>query len=252
MRKAILGAMILAALLPLPAAAAEWREITRTPLAPNSEMFIRRFNVAAPVEHLQLRAEGGDAHCLTVRAGFRDGDTRVIFHGAIPQDAPVILPFEGGDSSIRQLRLRCSGSEGSELAILADVGRFGGEWAGDSILERAWATARNWSSDLVNGWQYVGAERFTSRYAENRIEGPEQPVAALALRPVGRDARCRNGAVLFEDGRSRALDLDRNDFLAHDQYYRLELPVAASLEAVELECRATNGARVLIQVFAAS
>jgi hypothetical protein len=245
-------ATALLAVFSIPAAAAEWREIARFPLSPKSEMFVRRFPVAAPVEHLQLRAEGGDAYCLSVRASFRDGDTRVIFHGPVPQDHPVTLPFEGGDTSIRQLRLRCSGPEGGQLSIQADVGRFEGEWAGDSTLERAWATARNWSSNLLNGWQLVGAERFTSHYGENRIAAPGQPIAALALRPVGRDARCRNGAVLLEDGSSRPLDLDRNDFLAHDEYYRLELPEAEPLEAIELECRATNGSRVLIQVFASS
>lgn len=253
MRKSLLWGLLLGVSLPLPATAADWREIAQPRISPNSEMFVQRVGVTGPIEHLQLRAEGGDVHCLTVRASFRDNDTRVIFHGAVPRDQPVILPLEGGDTSIRQLRLRCSGPENSSLTVLADVGRFSGEWAGDSTLEWAWGAARNWSSNLLNDWEYVGAERFGSHYAENRISGPEKAVAALALKPVGRDARCRSGAVLLEEGKSRALDLDRSDFLAHDQYYRLELPSAVPpLEAIELDCRATNGNRVTIQVFASS
>ena len=105
---------------------------------------------------------------------------------------------------------------------------------------------------MLNDWHYVGAERFGSRYGENTLSAPAEPVAVLALNPLGFDARCRSGTLLLEDGSSRPLDLDRNDFLAHDRYYRLELPFAAQLESIALECRATNGRRVTIQVFASS
>lgn len=236
-----------------PAAAADLRQLGEAWMSPKSEMFVQRLAVRAPMERLQLRAEGGDVHCLSVRASFRDGETRVIFHGAVAQDRPVLLPFEGGDTSIRQLRLRCSGPEETRLVISADVGRFSGEWSGDSTLEWALGTARDWGSSLVNGWKLVGTERFGSRYDENRLAVPESEIAALALRPVGRDARCRAGTLLLPNGKSRRLDLDRNDFLAHDRFHRLELPAeAASLDAIALECRATNGARVAIEVFAAS
>lgn len=234
-----------------PAAAADLRQLGEARMDPKSEMFVQRVAVRAPMERLQLRAEGGDVHCLSVRASFRDGETRVIFHGAVPQDDPVVLPLEGGDTSIRQLRLRCSGPEETRLLILADVGRFAGEWSGDSTLEWALGTAQSWGSSLIHDWQLLGAERFGSRYAENRIAVAESGVTALALKPVGLDARCRAGTLLLAGGESRPLDLDRNDFLAHDRYHRLELPAGAAPEAVELECRATNGRRVTIQLFAA-
>jgi hypothetical protein len=251
MRRFVITFLVLVTLM--PAAAAEWREIARPQTFPKGESFIQRVRIAAPIEHLQFRAEGGDIHCLTVRASFRDGESRVIFSGDIPRGHPVTLAFDGGDTSIRQLRLRCSGPDGSQLVIAADVGRFEGEWSGDSSLERVWSVARNWRSALMHDWELVGGGRFQSRYEESRIQGPEAPVAALALKPVGRDARCRSGSVTFEGGKSRKLDLDRDDFLAHDLYYRLDLPAGTPpLEAIALECRATNGGRVMIQVFASS
>jgi hypothetical protein len=253
MRRFLIALIALAGLVPAVAAAADWREIARFPVFPKGESYIRRIGIAAPVEHLQLRAEGGDIHCLTVRASFRDDKSRVIFAGDIAGDHPVTLALEGGDTSIRQLRLRCSGPDNAELAVIADIGRFEGEWAGDSSLARAVGVARSWGSTLMNDWALVGGKRFESRYAENRIEGPGAPVTALALKPLGRNARCRAGSVTFEDGTSRKLDLDRDDFLAHDLYFRLQLPAEASpLEAIDLECRATNGGRVMIQVFADS
>jgi hypothetical protein len=95
--------------------------------------------------------------------------------------------------------------------------------------------------------------RFQSRFEETEIAAPESGTVAVALMPLRFDARCRSAEAILPDGSSLPLALDRDDFLAHDQYNKVELPAdARTLETLTLECRATNGGNVRMRVYASS
>jgi hypothetical protein len=237
-----------------PASAQDWQDIGTIGIVPKGDIFVQRLRLDGPVEQLRFEARDGDAQCLNVQAFFRDNERRVIFHGPVSRNAPVVLALEGGDTSIRLLNFRCSGAlEYSTIAVSAHIGRFVAEWESRSTLRRTWRAMHNFGSVWLNDWQYVGGRRFQSRYDQNNIPGPDQPVSALALMPIGNDARCRAAQAQLRDGRSLNLPLSRDVFLSHDQYNRVALPQAAhELESLSLDCRATNGGNVMIQVFAAN
>jgi hypothetical protein len=233
--------------------AQDWRFLANVYLWPQAEIYSQRVDLPGPVQALMVRAQGGTAHCLTVRANFRDDETRIIHRGDIAEGVPLRLSLEGGDTSIRRLWFRCSGPESVSLVVTADAGRFAQEWATNSTLSQTWGTLHNWGSVLANRWTYVGEARFQSRYGEDEVIAPQGAVTAVALMPMRIDARCRSGEALLRNGRSLKLALDRETFLAHDQYNKVELPPSAhDLEALRLDCRATNGSAVRMRIYGAS
>lgn len=241
----------------LPAAAQDWRDIGDIAILPKGDIFVQRLRLEGPVEQLRFQARNGDAACLNVQAFFRDDARRVIFHGPVLQNAPVTLDFEGGDSSIRLLYFRCSGAAAPAgevtLSVSANIGRFAAEWSSRSPVSRAARALHNFGSVWRHDWRYVGGRRFASRYGESEIPAPGAPISALALMPVGHDARCRSAEMALADGRTVSLPLSRDIFLDHDRYNRVELPGGArAAETLRLDCRATNGGTVMIQLFAAS
>ena len=241
------------AVLAFPASAQDWREIGSVGLVPKGDIFVQRIRPQGPVARLRIEAEGGDARCLNVQAFYRDGERPVIFHGPVTEGEPVILEFEAGDSSIRQLNFRCSGTQDAYLTVSADAGRFAAEWDSNSVLRRAAGSVSNFTSVWLNDWNYFGGSRFQSRYSENQVAAPDAPVTALALMPMRMDARCRKAEAQLADGTTLPLPLSREDFLAHDQFNRIALPAEArDMASLRLECRATNGSNVMIRLFAAS
>jgi hypothetical protein len=251
MKHAPVLALLLLAGAATPSQGAAPRDIGQAILAPESDHYSQRLRVEAPVESLTLRATGGAADCLSVRGLFRDDTRKVFFHGIIPEGGDVTLPLTDSDTSIRQLFVRCSGPDGTIVQVSADPGRFVGEWNGIPFFNPWVTSAYNWGSNLFHRWQLVGLTRFRSHFVQTEIAAAEPARAtSLALMPVGVDARCRSATARYADGKSEKLDIDRNDFLARNRYYKIALDGDdATLEGVELTCRATDGNSVVMRVF---
>lgn len=250
MKKLALGGLFLVAAV-APSQAAAWRDIGVAALTPASDHYSQRMRVGAPIETLKLHAAGGAADCMSVRGLFRDDSRKVIFHGTIPQDGDVSLPLTDSDTSVRLLFVRCSGPEGTTVQVSADPGRFAGEWEQIPYLNPLVTSAYNWGSNFFHRWHLVGLTRFRSHFKQSQIAAAEPGSAtALALMPVGVDARCSSAAVHFADGKTMALDIDRDDFLQRNRYYTLPLAAEApALSGVDLTCRATDGNSVIMRVF---
>lgn len=251
MKKLALGSILFLLAAVLPSQAAAWRDIGTAYLTPNSDHYTQRLRIQAPVESLKLHAAGGDADCLTVRGLFRDDSRKVIFHGVIPPDGDVSLPLTDSDTSIRLVFVRCTGPDGATVQVSADPGRFAGEWDRMPYLNPLMTSAYNWGSNLFHGWRLMGLTRFHSHFRQTQIAASETGSASvLALMPVGVDARCSSAAANFADGKTVALNIDRDDFLQRNRYYKLRLADGTPLlSSVELTCRATDGNSVIMRVF---
>lgn len=254
MKRQALGGFLFLLAASLPSQAAAWRDIGQLSLTPEGSHYVQRLRIPAPVESLKLHAVGGDIDCMSVRGIFRDDTRKVIYHGTVPQNGDALVPLQDSDTSIRTLYVRCSGPDGSTIAVSADPGRFAGEWTLLPYLNPLLTSAYNWGSRLFHGWHLVGLARFHSHFRQTEIAASDPGAAAtLALMPVGVDARCTSAAVRFTGGKTEALDIDRNDFLQRNRYYKLSLANAAdTLEGIDLTCRATDGNSVTMRVFSGS
>ncbi|HEY4275218.1 MAG TPA: hypothetical protein VGM68_07025 [Rhizomicrobium sp.] len=237
----------------VPAFAA-WDEVGRVDIGFRGDRETRDVRFGGAVEGLQLRAEGNDINCRSVRARFGNGSDREIFRGRLRQGDATNIDLPGDRRSLRSLSFQCTADSPrrASIRVVADVGRYRDEWRRNPDFDRMWSRTFNWGSDLVNDWQYLGAEDFRGRGdRETSFAGWRgRNIDALALKPVGADARCSRVVAMFRGGRPMPLDVNRGDFLREGQYYKLDIPGdRRNLEAISLACRPMNGRQVSVQIF---
>ena len=237
----------------VPALAA-WDEVGRVDVGFRGDRETRDVRFGGAVEGLQLRAEGNDINCRSVRARFGNGADREIFRGRLRQGDSTNIDLPGDRRNLRSLSFQCTtdSPRRASIRVVADVGRYRNEWRRNPDFDRMWARTFNWGSDLVNDWQYLGAEEFRGRGDhETRFAGWRgRRIDALALKPVGADARCSRVTAMFRKGRPVPLDVNRGDVLRQGQYYKLDIPGdRRNLESISLACRPMNGRQVSVQIF---
>jgi hypothetical protein len=251
-RIVILSAALLAATA-MPAWA-KWDEVGHIDVHRQGERFTRDIPLGGPVDRLQLTATGGDVLCRHVRATFGNGRTREVFHGTLREHRAQSLDLPGKERDVRKLSFQCGAvhDRNATIRVAADIGRNRDAWRRNPNFNRLWAKTFNWGSELVNDWQYLGAETFQGRRdSENRFAGFRgRHVDAVALKPLDANARCTRVVAHFKNGRDRSLDVNRGDLMRRGQYYKLDLPGDNRyLENLSLHCRAADARRVTIQIF---
>ncbi|MEP6830384.1 MAG: hypothetical protein ABI963_08600 [Rhizomicrobium sp.] len=235
-------------------ALADWDEVGRINLRSRNDREMQDVRLGGAVEKLQLRAEGDDVFCRSVRATFGNGQTREIFRGPLRRGDATDVDMPGDRRNLRNLSFQCGPQHRGDASIrvVADVGRYRDEWRRNPDFDRVWARTFNWGSDLVNNWKFLGSEDFRGRGdTENHFAGWRgRNIDALALKPVGADARCTQVAARFRNGRMQPLDVNRGDVLRENQYYKLDVPGnRRDLESISLNCRPMNGRQVTMQIF---
>lgn len=237
----------------VPALAA-WNEVGQVSVHDGGDRFMRDVRMGGPVERLQLTAEGRNIFCRSVRAEFGNGADREIFRGVLKRGQPATIDLPGERRSINNLSFQCASQSrgGATIRVSADLGRYGDTWRRNPDFSRLWGKLFNLSSNLVNDWQYLGAEEFSGRNdRENSFAGWRgRRIDALALKPINGDARCSRVVAHFGNNRDQRLDVNRGDVLRAGQYYKLDVPGGyRNLESLSLRCRPTNARRVTIQIF---
>jgi len=232
----------------------EWDEVGQVDVHRQGERFTRDIPLGGPVDRLQLTATGGDVLCRHVRATFGNGRSREVFHGTLREHRAQPVDLPGKERDVRKLSFQCGAvhDRNATIRVAADIGRNRDAWRRNPNFNRLWAKTFNWGSELVNDWQYLGAETFQGRRdSENRFAGFRgRHVDAVALKPLDANARCTRVVAHFKNGRDRSLDVNRGDLMRRSQYYKLDLPGDnRNLENLSLHCRAVDGRRVTIQIF---
>ena len=251
-RKALLAATLLTAATP---ALAEWTEIGTVHVSAGRDRDSRGFDLGGPVERLQLRADGSDINCRSVDARFGNGQSRTLFRGPLRDGMPVSVDLPGRDRTITSLSFNCGAERrrGGDIVVVADVGRYRGEWRRNPRWRDSWSKVFNWGSDMVNDWKPLGTVRFEGRDdRESSYAGWRgQNIEAVALKPLDADARCSRVTARFGNGQDQVLNVNNGDFLRRGQYYKLDLPGRArDLVSLNMRCRGTDARGVTVQIFA--
>jgi hypothetical protein len=237
---------------------------------------VRNFDLGGPVERLQLRADGNDVDCRSIRARYgndrgrgRDNDRDYgrdrgdygrggdqIFSGTIRQGRTVDIalqpPRQGRDLDGLVFNCRTMGRRDAVIRISADVGRYQDNWRRGPNWQGTWSRMFNWGSNAVNNWQMVGRQTFRGRNdADTSFVGLRgRHVDAIALMPINADARCSRVEASFDNGRRQTLNLRNGDLLRRGQYTQVDLPGDyRNLDSLFMRCRATDAGSVDIQIY---
>jgi hypothetical protein len=251
--KKLLPLLILAVAGTSVPAYAAWDDLGRVEIHSRHDRDSQNVRLGGAVERLRLTAEGGNVECRSVRAEFGNGRSSEIFQGTLRQNRATDVDLPGDRRTLRNLSFRCGTDRGAAvIRIFADVGRYRDEWRRNPDFARMWGRAFNWGSEMVNDWHYLGTEKFSGRRdRENSFAGwGGRRIDAVALKPVGADARCSRVVAHFRNGQVRPLDVNRGNVLQQGQYYKLDLPGGIrNLESLSLRCRPLNDRNVNIQIF---
>jgi hypothetical protein len=237
----------------VPALAA-WDEVGTVRVSAGRDHDVKNFDMGGPVERLQLRAEGSDIRCRAVTASFGNGRSQSVFQGPLSDGAPANVSLPGNARTITRLTFNCSAENrrGGSIVVVADVGRYRGDWRHNPRWQSTWARVFNWGSDAINDWKYLNTVKFQGRNdSDTSFAGWRgQNIEAVALKPLDADARCSRITARFGRGAPQPLNVNNGDLLRRGQYYKLDLPGRArDLESLDMRCRATNGRSVTVQIF---
>lgn len=273
MRSRVLAlAAVLAAGVSVPALAA-WDEIGTVSFGWRGDRETQWGNFGGPVERLNFRAERSGVNCRSVRATFRRGNTQEIFRGYIRRGRSVNVDLPGRDRHIRRLDFNCrsDGRREATLRIMADIGRYRGDWRRSPDWNSRWSRMFNWEVDVnigdrdgrdgrwddwfdTNQWVSLGRESFEGR-GDNEVVFAGgwrgRSVEMLALKPLNGDARCWSVRATFDNGQTRSLNIDGGDMLSQGRTYRMDLPGGdRDLRRVSMTCRPVGDRQVTIELFA--
>src|SRR5581483_5370907 len=228
MRKSTLLALFLCA--GAAPAWADWDNIGSINVDFGGDRDAKDFRLGGPVERLQLTADRSDIACRSVRAdlggnfgnradngaydrpgnrfgngfGNNRGGTE-IFRGMLRRGQATTVDLPGDARTLRGLTFNCAAMDrrGGVIRIVADVGRYRGDWQRGPDWQRTWSRMFNWGSNAVNNWQMIGSESFEGRDdSETTFAGWRgQRTEAVALRPLESDARCSRVTASFARGR---------------------------------------------------
>ncbi len=278
MRRAKLTAMtaLLSWIAAIPASAA-WDHIGSVDFGFRNRTAAAYGNFGGSVEALMLEARDSDIMCNDVTATFGNGVTREIFRGYLRRGREVPVELPGQSRLVRRINFNCQAMSprGGRVDIAADVGRYRDEWrqspdwdrivevppeprteprTGDRVIVEEPFRGREVRPLDTAGWITLGSETFEGLSDRERSFAGwrGRDVAAIGLRPLDDDARCRSVTARFANGDRRTLTVDSGDMLIENRIFTLDIPGARrDLTSVDLDCHAEHGREVTIQVLAA-
>lgn len=213
-----------------------------------------------PVERLWFVSDNGDAYCRSIRVTFGNGHTREVFSGRLDEDQGRVVDLPGNQRNIRRIDLRCRSldRDSTRVRISADVGRYRSAWRQSPDWARWWSRMFTWdnTSGAMNQWVRLGSRNFggsgdTETITPGRYSARD--LTTIALAPRNGDARCTRVRVDFANGRSRVLNIDRNDRLREDRMRQLDLPGGErNVVRVRMECAPVGYRDVTIDVYGAT
>ncbi|HWC62780.1 MAG TPA: hypothetical protein VG501_04095 [Rhizomicrobium sp.] len=232
-------AVLLAAGRSLPALA-DWNPVGDLQVSPDHFSNAQLSGFTGPVEQIRLRS-AGRSDCDNVRVTYENGDTQSVFAGTILSGQDQLITFPDQTRMVKAVSLNCRAANGigTHIAVSVDTPAFS---ARDSYGP-AFAPAGDF--ELLASRDFGDLNRRTLMLDQTR------PVAAIALEPVGADARCHNVSALFDDGTTSSAIPNDGDNLREGRMYRTYIGGGnRDLDSVNLTCEAANGDHVRINVYA--
>jgi hypothetical protein len=109
-------------------------------------------NFGGSVEALALQARGSDLNCRSVMATFANGQPVQIYRGELKRGQNVTLDLPGRERLVRRLDFDCQPQRGrnASVDIVADIGRYQGEWRRSPDWNRTWSRMFHWGPETRN------------------------------------------------------------------------------------------------------
>jgi hypothetical protein len=227
----------------IPALAA-WDHVGNVEVSPYRYTDVQLGGFKGPVERIRFHSDGR-ADCDNIRVRYDNGDTREVFSGALYDGQDQTITFPDQSSLVNAVSFSCRATHegGAQIAVAADMPAF--ETSSRSMDDyRAIPTA-----DVM----LLASRDFGDLGQRTLMLGGAGPrsVRAIALEPIGADARCSSVRAMFDDGTStRVTPNDGNDLYEGRTYRAYVGGAHRDLNSVNLTCEAANGDHVKINVYA--
>jgi hypothetical protein len=238
-------------------AMADWDRIGGVDVSHSRDRDVVYSRFGGGVDRLRFDARESDVNCRSVKATFRNGRTREIFHGRIRAGRFAVIDLPGDNRHIRKISFNCrAGSvHGATIAIMADIGSYRSEWRHSPDWNRMWSRLFHWGTPGPgnNDWVRIDTKSFDTRNdLEVTVAGwSGRHVDRIAVKPLNGDARCSSITAKFGNGKHRALDVDRNRRLKEDHAYTFDLPgKERNLKEVAMRCTPVGRDSVRVEVMA--
>ena len=231
----------------IPALAA-WNHVGNVEVSPSRYTDVQLGGFRGPVERIRFHSDGR-ADCDNIRVRYDNGETREVYSGTLYDGQDQTITFPDRSSLVNAVSFSCRAArdDGAQIAVAADMPDFE-------------TPARAIDNYAVDDYRAVPASSVTLLASRDfgdldqrtlMLGGPQpRPVRAIALEPIGADARCSSVQATFDDGSStRVAPNDGND-LYEGHTYRAYVGAHRDLNSVNLTCEAANGDHVKINVYA--
>ncbi len=228
----------------IPAFAA-WTHVGDVQVSPYRYTDVQLGEFNGPVERIRFHSDGR-ADCDNIRVRYDNGDTREVFSGALFDGQDQTIAFPDRSSLVNEVSFSCRAAHegGAQIAVSADMPAFDtsthaiGDYTAASPAGVVMLLASRDFGDLGQRTLMLGATEPRS-------------VRAIALEPVGADARCSSVRAMFDDGTTiRATPNDGGNLYEGHIYKAYVDGRNRDLSGVNLTCEAANGDHVKINVYA--
>jgi hypothetical protein len=201
------------------------------------------------VDRIRFRADGR-ADCDNIRVRYDNGETRDVFSGALYDGQEQTISFPDRSSLVNAVSFSCRAAreDGAQIAVAADMPAF--ETSALANDDYRTGDDRSFAAGNV---MLLASRDFGVPGQRTLMLGDTGPTAvrAIALEPVGADARCSSVRAMFDDGTStRVTPNDGNDLYEGHTYRAYVDGRHRDLSSVNLTCEAANGDHVKINVYA--
>jgi hypothetical protein len=132
----------------LPAFAA-WDRIGSVDFSRRDRHDTQYGNFGGSVEALAFQARGSNVTCRSVMATFANGRPAHVFSGQLREGQNVTIDLPGRERLVRRLDFDCQPIRGrnASVDIVADIGRYQGEWRRSPDWDRSWSRMFHWDTD---------------------------------------------------------------------------------------------------------
>ena len=227
----------------IPALAA-WNHVGNVEVSPYRYTDVQLGGFRGPVERIRFHSDGR-ADCDNIRVRYDNGETREVYSGALYDGQDQTITFPDRSSLVNAISFSCRATreDGAQIAVAADMPAF--ETASPAIMDDYRAFP---AGDVM-----LLASRDFGDLGQRTLmlggTGP-RPVRAIALEPIGADARCSSVRAMFDDGSSTRVTPNGGNDLYEGHTYRAYVGAHRDLNSVNLTCEAANGDHVKINVYA--
>jgi hypothetical protein len=226
----------------VPALAA-WNQMGNAQIPSEHYSTIQVDGFTGPVERIRLHADGR-ADCDTVRVQYNNGESQQVFSGALYDGQDQTISFPEGARPVNALSLNCraTSDEGSHIAVAADVPAFG------RVPQAAYSYG---STAPQHDVTLLASRDFGDLNQRSLMLGDTGAVQAIALQPIGADARCSRIRATFDDGSTSQTIPNGGGALHEGHIYNAHVSSEGrDLNSLDLTCEAANGDQVKINVYA--